>query len=399
MKLKVLLGIFLLAGITGNVHAQLRQADTAAHYRSLIPIDKQKRLSNIDFIANTQYAFRNDFYNGDYTGSKFKMEQFRLEFRGWITDKVFFRFRHRYTSPFEPQTIDKIVKGVDMAYVALKLGKREKWELVAGKFCVDWGGIEFDLNPIDIYEYSDIIEQADNFLSGVGIKHFINNNNYVGLQIYNSRTQTYDEIYGNDSVIGGAGIKTSKAPLGAVVTWRGTLWDGLVNTLWSYSITNEAQSIFKNYLALGQQLNLKNFTLSYDFKISKEDLDRTGIISQEIPRNEYGYVLRNTLYYSHWLKADWNFLPKWHVTFTGYIDYADWLDDEDPAKNTNRIRTAYGYVPTVEYYPWNDINLKFFVGWIGRIYRYSDYTKFTINVKDYDTGRLMFGIISPLKFL
>jgi len=398
MKTRIILGAFFLFGILGTGFAQLRQADTAVHYRSIIPVDKQKRLSNIDFLANTQFAFRNDFRDGEYIGSKFKMEQFRLEIRGWVTKKIYFRFRHRYTSSFEPQTMDKIIKGVDMAYVAFKLGKKEKWELMAGKMCVDWGGIEFDLNPIDIYEYSDIIEQADNFLSGVGIKYFVNSSNYIGLQIYNARTQSFDELYGSDSIIGGS-VTASKAPLGGVITWRGSLWDGLISTLWSYSLTNEASGIFKNYIALGQQLNLKKLTIAYDFKISSEDLDRTGIISKEIPRDQYGYVLRNTLYYSHWLQIDWQFVPKWHLAFVGFIDHAEWRDNEDPEKYTNDIRTGYGYIPTIEYHPWDNFNLKFFVGYVGRIYQYSDYTKEKVGSKDYNTGRIMIGLISPMKFL
>lgn len=399
MKLKLIILSLFFVGLFLPGFAQLKQADTATRYRSLIPEDKQKRLSNIDFIANQQFAFRSDFTDGDFVGSKFKMEQFRMEIRGWVTEKVYFRFRHRYTSPFEPQTMDKIIKGVDMAYIAFKVGNKDKWELMAGKFCLDWGGIEFDLNPVDIYEYSDIIEQADNFMSGVGAKYFVNSGNYIGLQVYNSRTQTFDEIYGNDSIINGAGITASKAPLGGVLTWRGSLWGGKVTTLWSYSLTNEASGMYKNYFAFGQQLHLKNFTLAYDFKHSNEDLDRTGIISKEIPRDEYGYVLRDTRYWSHWLQADWQFIPKWHVCLVGMIDQANWDADTDPTKTTNNIRTAYGFIPTVEFYPWDDVNLKFFVGYVGRIYKYSDYTKSKIGVQDYNTGRVMVGLISPLKFL
>ncbi len=399
MKIKYVIITFLFLAIAGTGYAQYRQSDVKSEYRSIIPEEKQKRLKNIDFLANTQFAFRNDFRDGEYIGSKFKMEQFRLEIKGWVTDKVYFRFRHRYTSPFEPQSMDKIIKGVDMAFVAFKLGNKNKWELMAGKFCVDWGGIEFDLNPIDIYEYSDIIEQADNFLSGVGIKYFVNPDNYIGLQIYNSRTQTFNELYGSDSIIGGAGITASKAPIGGVLTWRGSLWDGKISTLWSYSITNEASGMFKNYLALGQQLNLKKVRIAYDFKLSFEDLDRTGIISKEIPRDQYGYVLKNTMYYSHWLQVDWQFVPKWHFALVGFVDYAKWLDDEDPQKSTNDIRTGFGYIPTIEYYPWDNINLKFYVGYVGRIIKYSDYTKQKISSQDYTTGRLMVGLISPIKFL
>ena len=391
--------IALLLFILGvSSYAQLKQADTT-YYKSIIPVDKQTRLSNIEIIANSNFNLRNDFIDGEYIDTRFRFEQFRAEIRGYITPKLYFRFRHRYTSSFEPQSKDKIIKGVDIASVSFKLGEAEKWELLVGKFCVDWGGIEFDLNPIDIYEYSDIIEQADNFLSGVGIKYFLNKNNYLGLQFYNARTQNYDELYGDDLIIGGAGITASKAPLGGVVTWRGSLFDGKLYTLWSYSLTNEASGIFKNYLALGQQLTLDNVRIAYDFKFSTEDLDRTGIISDLLPRDEFGFVLRDTQYSSHWLQVDWEFKPKWHLAFTGFIDNAQWLGDEDPEKTTNQIRNGYGFIPTLEYYPWDDINLKFFIGYVGRSYQYSAYAKDRIGVQDNNTGRLIIGFISPLKIL
>ena len=38
--------------------------------------------------------------------------------------KIYFRFRHRYTSSFEPQSIDKIIKGVDFAYVTFTLSDK-----------------------------------------------------------------------------------------------------------------------------------------------------------------------------------------------------------------------------------------------------------------------------------
>ena len=89
MKLRTLAFAFLLIGFSMNGIAQMKQADTAG-YKSIIPVDKQSRLSNFSIIANQQYAFRNDFTDGEYMGSKFKMEQFRLEMRGWVTDKDLF---------------------------------------------------------------------------------------------------------------------------------------------------------------------------------------------------------------------------------------------------------------------------------------------------------------------
>lgn len=397
MKTRMLFSFLLFFVFLLSTYAQQRQSDSTDKFRSLIPEDKQQRLKNIDFIANMQFGFRSDFKDGEYMGSNFRMEQFRMEIKGWVTNKVFFRFRHRYTSPFEPQTMDKIIKGVDMAYVTVKLGSQDKWQMSVGKMCVDWGGIEFDLNPVFIYEYSDIIEQADNFMSGVQVQHNISDGNSLGLQVVNSRTQSFEELYGPDSIIGGLGIKPSLAPLAGIFTWRGKF--GKFSTLYSYSVFTEAQGYFSNYIALGNMLSFKKVTFSYDFKISVEGLDRTGIVSQTIPREEFNYTLTNTLYYSNWILVEWRFKPKWQLAFVGFIDTAKWMGDEDPGKTTDLVRTGYGYIPTIEYFPWDDINLKFFAGYVGRVFNYSDYATTKTGAQDYQTGRIMIGLISALKFL
>ncbi len=390
MKIKLIITAIFLS-IAGIVQAQLRQADTSA-YRSLIPVEKQELLKNVDMIMNMQLGLRNDFQNGEYLGSKFKFEQFRLEIKGYVHEKVFFRFRHRYTSDFEPQSVDKIIKGVDFAYLRFDLS--DKLQLTVGKTFADWGGYEFDLNPIDIYEYSDIIEMADNFLTGAGLYYQATKNHGFSFQILNSRTGTFEEIY--DSI---PTIQSSKAPLAAVINWRGSFWGGKFTTLWSYSLFNEAQDMFKNYIAIGNQLKLKKLTVMYDFKWSKEDLDRTGIISGDVPDDIYNYALKNTLYYSHWLRVDYRFVPQWQLSFVGFIDKAKWLSDMDPLKDTDDWRTAYSFIPTIEYFPWDNLNLKFFFGYVGRYFDYSDYATTRVGAQDYNTGRIIFGIISPLHVL
>ena len=167
MKIKRILSIVLFLFTIGIAQAQLRQADSTSTYRSIIPEEKQGLLKNIDMIANMQLGMRSDFLDGNHVQTNYRFEQFRLEIKGYVHEKVFFRFRHRYTSTFEPQTIDKVIKGVDFAY--LRFDATEKLQFTIGKTFADWGGYEFDMNPIDIYEYSDIIEMADNFLTGVGV--------------------------------------------------------------------------------------------------------------------------------------------------------------------------------------------------------------------------------------
>ncbi len=389
---KTIFGIFILiAGITLTARAQERQSGEVS-YRTIIPEDKQTLLNNIDMFANTQLGFRNDFSDGDYLGSKFRIEQLRMEIKGYIHPNIFFRFRHRYTSTFEPQSIDKIIKGVDFAYLTFTLSDRFK--LTVGKTYADWGGIEFDLNPIDIYEYSDIIEMADNFLTGIELHIKANENNHFGIQLVNSRTGTFEELY--DTV---PNLEPSKVPFGGVLNWRGSLFGGKVTTIWSYSFFTEAKGTAKNYIALGQQFHSDKLDIAYDYKISIEELDRTGIISEEIPDNLYNYAMENTLYRSHWTRITWKFSPKWHLSLDAFIDFADVKDDRITINDTDRFRTVYSYVPTIEYFPWEDFNLKFFLGYVGRHYQYPDWVENNIGLTDHSTSRVVVGLISPLKFL
>jgi len=393
--MKIKLHFFIVAIlIASSLFAQRRQSDSTLTYQTILPEEKQSLLKNVDIIANTQMNFRGDYTDGEFTGAKYTFEQFRMEIKGYIHKNIFFRFRHRYTSTFEPQSIDKIIKGVDFAYLRFDLS--DKWQLTVGKTYADWGGIEFDLNPIDIYLYSDIIEMADNFLTGAEIWYQPSKNHGFGFQILDSRTASFDELYGSVP-----GLTAAKIPLAMVVNWRGNFWDGKFSTIWSYSLFTEAEGVGKNYIALGNLFQAGNWYVAYDYKISMEDLDRTGIISNEIPDSLYAFAVKNTLYQSHWLRVTYKLSEKWRLSLDAFVDFADWMDDLDPLKTENRFRTVFSYIPTIEFYPWNDINLKFFLGYVGRNYQYSNFAKTRpgLGLKDYSTGKLMIGIISPLHIL
>jgi len=256
------------------------------------------------------------------------------------------------------------------------------------------------MNPIDIYEYSDIIEQADNFLTGVGASYQFHKNHSFTFQALNSRTKTFDELYGAQP-----NVTVSKFPLMLVGNWRGSLFDGKFNTIWSYSIFSEAENVFMNYIALGNQLRLGKFTIEYDFKWSSEQLDRTTIVSSTVPdliireadTLNYPYSVRNTVYTSHWMHLYYRVSPKLNIAFVGMVDFANWTGGgADLEKNTDKIRAAWGYIPTIEYYPFKDLNLRFYANWVGRVYKYSDYAKTWLGAEDYSTGRFTIGFVSPL---
>lgn len=395
MKLKSILLIILVFGVFQTGFSQLTQADTTSTYRSLIPTKKQSLLSNVDLIANMQFAQRSEWEGDNWKESKFSMEQFRLEARGYITEKLYFRFRHRYTSSFEPQSVDKIIKKVDFAYLNIKLD--EKWSLTFGKMSGNLGGIEFDINPINIYQYSDLINNLDNFLSGAAARYQVSKNHAFTLQILNSRTQSVDEIYGDDVIIGRE-IEPSKVPWASVFNWQGEFLEGKLISRWHYSIYNEAKNDFQNNIILGQQLNLDKWSIAYDYKLSFEDIDRTGVIRNLMATEDPSVVLRNTQYENHWLSVQHRLNPKWQLSLTTFVDFASVKNEMGDYK---KVRNAYAYIPAIEYFPFEDYNIKFFVNYVGRVFHYTDFAKNTLGITNgtKNSGRLSFGLATPLNFL
>jgi hypothetical protein len=392
--------LLLLLPTVTFAQKQERQMDTT-YYKAIIPEAKQGLLKNVSMIANMNFALRNEFLDGEYTQTRFRNEQFRLEIRGQVHEKVYFRFRDRYTRAQTSESIDNISRSVDLAY--LRFDINSKFSISAGKMCADWGAWEFDWNPIDIYEYSDIVEYADNFLTGVGFSYSPSGKNQFTFQVLDSRTKSFEELYGQQP-----NFTESKAPLAFVANWRGSLLNGKIKTIWSYSLFNEAQDIDgdpanMNYIALGNEFVISDkLNFIYDFKWSQEDLDRTTVVSETVPEVIYPYSLANTLYIGHWVHLRYKITPKVHFTFVGMLDIAEWKNATDDVLNTEgetKIRDAWGYIPAIEYFPWSDLNLKFFANYVGRDYKYTDYAKDRFGAVDYSTGRFTIGFITPLGIL
>jgi hypothetical protein len=384
--------IICLLALAAPALAQVeKQADTTTSYKSLINADRVKLLQNMDVIANIQYALNNYFQDGKYQQSKFALNQWRFETKGKVHDKVYYRFRNRFTRAQDPQSQDNISRSVDLAFI--RIDASAKWNFTFGKMCADWGGYEFDLNPIDIYEYNDIVEYADNFLTGAQAQYIASPKHTFTFQLLNSRTKTYEELY--DTI---PGVEESKFPAALVLNWRGTFGGGKFTTLWSYSSFLEAKGKVMHYLALGNQYNFKKGSIVYDFKWSDEEIDRKTIVTNMVPDNLYPWPAQDVQYIEHWLQVNYRFAPKWNLAVIGMVSDAYWQGNPDPNKE-DHLRTSWGFIPAVEFYPFKNLNLRFFGTYVARSYNYTEYAEKTFGSKDYKTSRFMVGFISPLLIL
>jgi hypothetical protein len=373
---------------------QVEKHEEVIGQQPLISSSKLSLLKDLDIIFNTRMAFDNYFVDGDHVNSLFSMNQYRLEVKGKIHDRIFFRFRNRYTKIADPNTVDNISRSVDMAYLTIDVAPQTKFSF--GKMIGDWGGYELLINPIEILSYNTINNYADNFLVGASICYALDDHkNTFNLQVLNSRTKTFEAQYGTTTP---PGIEQTEMPLVAVGNWKGHLFSNKLETTYSYSFFNDAKNTIGSYVSLGNKFKANKFVLYYDFQFSKEDLDRKCLVTNIVKTKYAAYVAEDVGYVENWLRAEYMIRPKVNLLLTVMNSNCYWYGNSDPNKN-DRLLTSYSIIPTVEYSPFSDFNMKFFVGYIFKKNNYSTYAQNTFNAFDGTTGQISFGIIAPLLVL
>ena len=383
----------LLLVCTSPIVAQLdRQIDTTIYSNNpLIPVDKAMLLKKVDLIFNMQYANNNYFTDGKYTNTEYALNQFNLEIIGQVFDGVFFRFRDEYTRDPVPQTVDNVNHSVDLAFIDIKV--TPTFHVSFGKLSADYGGYEFEANPINIYQYNELLSHTDNFLAGAGVSWSLSANHQLGFQLLNARTSTFTELY--DSM---PGMTPSTFPALAVTTWRGSFAEKKLNTIWSFAGIREAKKVYVFYMALGNQLLLKKWLIQFDFKLTSQDIDRSDIITAFMPESMFAYRLQKTFYVENWLHVERSFPGGWKGTLTAFTNDASWFGNPDPDRKAH-LRSSYGLIPAIEFYPSKKINLRFFANYIGRYYNYTDYARGKFGLQNSTTGTIQIGFAAPLVVL
>ena len=303
--------------------------------------------------------------------TKFQARQLRLEVRGDLTERIFYRFRHRLNKSNAAVSLDNLATATDMMYAGFRLN--EKWTATVGKMCQMWGGYEFDLNPMNIYEYSDFLNNMDNFMVGAMITYTPNPNHEFNLQVTDVRNSNFADLYATAT----ATIKESNTPLAYIFNWNGNLLDGLVQTRWGAGLQSEADGYTNALVMLGTKLNLPKFQVFLDYMMANDQLDRLKFT----PRSK-AEVVKDAKYNSFVLKAEYQPAPEWNIFAQGLYETAN-------SSLANNEFKGIGYFAGVEYLPFKEQDLRFFLAYIGR-------SRDTNSVK-VDTNRVSVGMMYRIK--
>ena len=175
----------------------------------------EKKGDRFNLYFNMHYAFDADFNQPAVGGFKpgvrgfnqgaFNMHQFRIEAKGKVTDWLSYRWRQRLNRNNDGGgMIDNLPNSIDFACLTFALNKH--LSISAGKQCAAYGGFEYDLNPIEIYRYSEMINNMSNFMSGVMLTYDITPDQQLAFQILDSRNGSIEDTYGTN-------LEANKLPL------------------------------------------------------------------------------------------------------------------------------------------------------------------------------------------
>ncbi|MEG1615732.1 MAG: porin [Bacteroidales bacterium] len=319
---------------------------------------------------HTKGSLNSNFSDGKMGDTNFKMEQFRIELRGDVNDRIYYRYQQRLTSfgRFE-KTVDNLPITIDYAGLGYRIN--QKVRVFGGKMCTAYGGIEFDDNPINVYQYSLIHENMTAFLTGIDVAYDVNPNHELRFQMLDGRNGTMEDTYGKLP----ASIEASKADFVYTFNWNGKFGpDNMFSTRWSASVLNEAKDHNMYYGVLGTAMNYQKFGMFLDLMYSREELDRKGIISRLVASQTEGYTQTNTDYSSIILGMNYRFAPKWNLVAKGIWDTASKYKGTEIVEK-GRYLNAFGCTAGIEYYPIKNDNLHLNLVYTGRKMNYTDLAK------------------------
>lgn len=377
--LKYLLCIIMLfPGVAGEIYAEAA-ADTAVS----VPFADRH-----DMMFQMRGSWRVAFPQGGSPDYRFRMDNFRWNIEGRISDRLYYHFRQSLTAGFRAQSFDGLLSSVDYAY--LKWGVTDRLSLKMGKQVFAFGGQEFWAAPVYVLQFTDFGGSVPCYQMGVSASWNWSRTQELVFQVANLRG-TGDGEYFTAGLP--AGVDPARAPFLYTLNWNGSFLDGnALEFRYALSWGNQAAGRQVWFLTLGQAYRHRNWGCYLDFNYSRQDLDVNGLLSRSavfadgVPR-----TLENVDYYTVTGYFHWRFHPAWAMFLKGAREYG-------------ALNRPYGDVPAglcranwnaqycLEYLPTRDTDFRFFLH-----YNFYDLSAAEsgrlLGVKDFREHRISLGVI------
>lgn len=339
-------------------------------YATKIP----KKNKALELNLELHSGFNALFNDSKFEEAAFQFKDIKVHLSGEINERLFYSYRQKLNADYENFSFENLPDAIEYAYIGYQFS--DHFAITVGKQDVAYGGLEYDPNPLDIYEYSDMNEYSLCFLTGVKFTFTPNPSQELQLQITNSRMGTMEEEYGRlpDH------IQKGKAPFAYTLNWNSSYLDEMFHLRYSFSAFEQAKGKYMLNLFTGQSIDLSPVFAYFDVMYSRGALDPLGLITELTPTTEEDESeeipvrVQNCDYLSLVAEIRYQFHPKWQVFAKGMYETASVYKTTEGWEK-GKYRTAWGYQGGVEFYPFADDNLHLFLMGMGRSYRLEERAK------------------------
>lgn len=342
----------------------------------------KEKSDKLNVFINFQSTLETEI-NQEIANTSFKGKMFRIEMRGNLTPKIFYRVRYRMNKVANTTSLDHLSDAADMMLAGYRINDR--FAISLGKMGQNWGGFEYDLNPMNIYDYSDYVNNIEAFLVGGFLYYQHNKNHDFSLNINNISSKILEERYGKNIA-----LEQSKIPLGYVFTWAGKFNEGKIQTRWSLGYHQITQNHASKMLILGTKFFFPKWNFFVDYSFAQEDLDRLRYASASYnPSLHTPNPFQNVHYHSLVSRIEYKPNERWTYSLQGMLEKSR-IHQTLPESIKDNQRLGIGYFTGVEFFPFKEQNLRFYAIYMNRNYHFK-------HQADEQTHNFSLGIMYRIK--
>ncbi len=346
----------------------------------------EKKQDKINVFLNMRGEFDANFEEGNFQDGSFQVPVMRLGVLGRLNKLVSYSLQQRIGHSSNGRVTDGLSSSVDVMSVGIHPNEKLRFDL--GRQCAVYGGYEAWLNPIDVYQFSEMLDRVEVYLTGVNASYMIKPTQELQFQVVNSRRTPTAEMYGPS-------YADAKLPMIYTLNWNGSFFNEKLTTRWSASLIKQAKGNNGYYFAFGHEWTLGRFNGYFDYMLSEENIDAHGYVTDMLHTltPDVKDHVRHTRYNSLILKLNYRFLPRWNVFAKGYYETSA-LTKPTLTAEKGLYRRSYAYMAGVEFYPMKE-NLHFFINYYGRSHVHTPRAK-VFGAKNHTEARLSAGFVYQL---
>jgi hypothetical protein len=306
-------------------------------------------------------------YHNEFTGSPlayddggFRFDQVIIDIAGEVTPKLSYKYLQRLNKVSPIFTKENLPGSIDYAY--LKYRFNERFSVTAGKQALTIGGFEYNKYPVEVYDYSGIINHVNCYLNGLQVAYTPLPSQEFTFQVVNNRWGTLEEAIGTPVESSGTShvtlVEAPTVPLYYSLGWNSNYFDNALQLRYGANVTSPAKGKTLFMLSGGQKWRSDTWRIYVDVLYQRSDIDYLGAIRGATATP--GAMVENVEYFTLLGELNYRFQPQWNILLKCFYNNFS-VYKKNSHVNSGNCLTSWNYQGGLEFYPMKDDNLHLFL--------------------------------------